>query len=103
MERVHPRLPITREELAALCQRWKIREFALFGSAVCDDFRDDSDIDVMVEFEPKAGWDLFDFSRLTRELEELFGRKVDVVTKASVTNSDRREAINRDRTVVYAA
>ena len=62
MERVHPHLPITREELTALCQRWKIREFALFGSAAREDFRPDSDIDVMVEFEDGAHWDLFDFT-----------------------------------------
>ena len=55
------------------CQRWKIAEFYFFGSVLRDDFRPDSDIDVMVQFEADVAWGLLEFVRMKRELETLLG------------------------------
>lgn len=53
------RIPIDREKIAEFCRRWKITEFALFGSVLREDFRPDSDVDVLVTFAPDAEWGLF--------------------------------------------
>lgn len=77
------RLPIfvPRDQIADFCRRNHIRWLALFGSALRDDFRPDSDVDVLVEFEPGTRVTLFILSRLQRELESIFARPVDVVMK----------------------
>ena len=78
---IRDRLDIPMDELAALCRRYHVRELALFGSVLRDDFRDDSDIDVLVEYSPDARVTLFDHFDLERELRRLLGRKVDLVSK----------------------
>jgi predicted nucleotidyltransferase len=78
---VQDRISIPDEALAELCRRYYVRELALFGSVLRDDFRDDSDIDVLVEFEPDAPIGFIALQRLRRELAELFGRPVDLVSK----------------------
>ena len=77
MERSH--IPIDREGLAAFCRRNHIRMLALFGSVLRDDFRPDSDVDVLVEFEPEHVPGLRFFA-LERELSGILGRKVDLNT-----------------------
>lgn len=91
------------DAVADFCRRWKITELALFGSVLRDDFRPDSDIDVLVTFAPDAGWSLFDHVTMQDELAEIFGRPVDLVVKAAVTNPFRRHHIMRNHRVVYAA
>lgn len=93
----------SQERLAALCKRWKIRELSLFGSAARGEARADSDIDLLVEFEPDPGWSLFDMAQLRAEAEELFGRKVDVVQERLIRGERRRRSILRDKTRLYAA
>lgn len=73
------RVTIDRERLAEFCQRNHIRKLALFGSVLREDFRPDSDIDVLVEFEPGRAPGLRFFA-LENELSELMGRKVDLNT-----------------------
>ena len=102
MDTVHPRLPVTREQLTELCQRWKIRELALFGSVTREDFRPDSDIDVMVEFEPGGGPGLKVLDVL-EELQRLLGRNVDLMVKGPIRNPYKRRSIEKDLTVIYAA
>ena len=70
---------IDRERLADFCRRNRIRRLALFGSVLRDDFRPDSDVDVLVEFEPSHVPGLRFFA-LERELSEILGRKVDLNT-----------------------
>ena len=85
-----------RVRLTAFCQRWRIAELAFFGSVLRDDFRPDSDVDVLVTFAPNAAWGLLDFVAMRDELSAILGRQVDLVTRRSVENSDnwiRREAI----------
>src|SRR5271169_7137177 len=73
------RIKIDREKLADFCRRNHIRRLALFGSVLREDFRPDSDVDVLVEFEPGHVPGL-KFFTLERELSELLGRKVDLNT-----------------------
>ncbi len=91
--------------LANFCQRWQIAEFYLFGSVLRDNFCSDSDIDVMVKFTPDAQWG-FEFAAIKRELEELFGREVDLLTKASIEASHnwiRRKEILDTARLIYVA
>ncbi len=71
---LNPRLSVTPEELADFSRRWKVTELALFGSVLRADFRADSDVDVLVTFEPDAQWSLFDLTTMQQELADTFGR-----------------------------
>ncbi len=97
---------IAKEKIADFCQRWKIVELALFGSVLRDDFRPDSDVDVLVTFAPDAEWGLFDHVRMEEELSSIFGRKVDMVSRSAIERSDnwiRREAILETAEPYYVA
>ncbi len=98
------RLPM--DAIRAYCQKWGISEFALFGSVLSADFDDQSDIDVLVQFHDGIRRTLFDLVRMTDELEAIFGRKVDVLTRKSVEESPnyiRRKEILNSTEVIYAA
>ena len=96
-----PGIEVPTEQLTAICQRYHILELSLFGSAARGDMRPDSDIDLLVEFEPDAviGWAFFE---LEQELARLFGRKVDLGTKASLKPRVRASVL-RDLRTIYAA
>jgi predicted nucleotidyltransferase len=89
--------------IAEFCRKWRVKELSIFGSALRDDFRPDSDVDVLVVFEDDAEWDLWDHMHAEDELKELFGRKVDLVEKSAVRNPFRRHHILNNREVIYAA
>lgn len=72
-------ITIDREAIAEFCRRHHIRKLSLFGSVLTDRFRPDSDVDVLVEFEPGAVVG-FDYVKIERELGVLLGRKVDMGT-----------------------
>jgi predicted nucleotidyltransferase len=91
------------EQLAILCRRWKIRELSLFGSLARGDGGPESDVDLLVEYEPEADWSLLDTAQLRAELSELFGRPVDLVRERNITNPYRLASIRRDRRLLYAA
>ena len=91
------------EPLMALCRRWKIRTLSLFGSAARGEARPDSDIDLLIEYDPGADWSLLDTARLHAELTELFGRPIDLVRERNITNPYRLASIHRDRRPLYAA
>ena len=97
------RIPVNKKEIAAFCHRWQIVEFSLFGSILREDFRPDSDVDVLVTFLPQAGWSLWDLAEMQEELEKIFGRPVDVVEKEALRNPFRRHSILNTREVFYAA
>jgi uncharacterized protein len=96
-------ISIDPDRIAAFCRRWKVTELALFGSVLRDDFRIDSDVDVLVTFEPEAPWSLWDLSEMRQELEEIFGRNVDLVEKKGLRNPFRRQAILSTQQLLYAA
>ena len=79
---------VPRASLVQFCQRWRITELALFGSALGSDFRPDSDIDLLVTFAHDAAWSGWDLVTIQDELGELFGRKVDLVERAAVERSE---------------
>ncbi len=103
---MNPGCEISRETVAEFCRKWRITEFALFGSVLRDDFRPESDIDVLVRFAPDAGHSLFDLVRMQEELKDLLGREVDLVTREAVESSRnllRRKLILETAEVVYAS
>ena len=100
---VQERLGVAPDAVDALCRKWRIRELSLFGSALRDDFQPASDVDLLVVFGPDAPWDLWDITAMERELEQLFGRKVDLVEKRALKNPFRRFEILTTRQVLYAA
>lgn len=75
--RVKIRIP--KKELADFCRRYNVQKLALFGSVLGSNFRANSDIDVLVSFQPNAKIGFITFSRMQRELAELFNRPVDLV------------------------
>jgi len=100
---VKERLPY--DALVALCQRWGVTELSLFGSALRDDFASESDVDLLVSFAPDCRMGL-KFFELEAELEELFGRKVDLISRSGLTytrNSEFRDEVQRTAQVIYAA
>ncbi|HEX5836952.1 MAG TPA: nucleotidyltransferase family protein [Anaerolineales bacterium] len=94
---------IPRKKIAEFCKRWSINEFALFGSALREDFSPDSDVDVLVSIDPKAHIGLFELAEMVIELEELFKRPVDLVEKEGLRNPYRRSEILNTAQVIYAA
>ena len=99
------RLPITLDmgKIEDFCRRWKIAEFSLFGSVLREDFGPESDVDVLISFEPEIPWSLFDWMDMMEELQEILGREVDVVEKSGLRNPFRRQAILTTRQVIYGA
>jgi predicted nucleotidyltransferase len=85
------------------CRRWQVKELALFGSVLREDFTADSDIDVLVTFAPKNRRSLFDLVDMQDELAALLGRNVDLVTRGGLRNPYRRHEILTTRRVLYAA
>jgi len=101
---MRPRIPIDRQRLAEFCRRWRIREFSLFGSVLRGDFGPESDVDVLVSFEPEAQWSLWDHFSMREELRQLLGREVDLLTRRSVERSPnwiRRKAILESAETIY--
>jgi predicted nucleotidyltransferase len=99
-------IPIAKDKVGEFCRRWKIVELALFGSVLRDDFRPDSDVDVLVTFARGARWTLDDLLAMREELERIFGRPVDLVEKRLVEQSPnyiRRKHILKHAEVVYVA
>ncbi len=99
-------IPIDYEQIHAFCIRWHIVELAIFGSALRDDFRPESDVDVLVRFAPDSPYSvLLNHSEMEEELLRIFGRKVDLISKKGVEqskNARRREEILQTAKVIYA-
>jgi hypothetical protein len=85
--RAKTRVDYSPTALAEFCRRWRVTRLELFGSVLRDDFRADSDIDVLVTFAEGAHWTLFDRVRMRDELSELLGRRVDVVNRRAIERS----------------
>ena len=94
--------PLPRERIAAFCHRWQVVEFAIFGSALRDDFNELSDIDVLISFDDFAEITLLDLAQMQIELESILNRPVDIVEKATLRNPYRRKEILMTSQVIYA-
>jgi hypothetical protein len=97
------KINVYRKQIIDFCQKWKVKEFAIFGSFLRQDFNENSDVDVLVSFFQEAHHSLFDLVEMQEELKTIFGREVDLVEKEGLKNPFRREAILKNREVVYAA
>jgi predicted nucleotidyltransferase len=96
---------IPRKKIGEFCRRWKVVEFSLFGSILRDDFRPDSDVDVLVTFAPEAAVSLFDLVDMQDELKAIFKRDVDLIEKQAIIESPnyiRRKSILANTRIVYA-
>jgi predicted nucleotidyltransferase len=102
---VHAVVASKRREIKELCRRIGVRRLDLFGSATGDAFDDaSSDVDVLVDFQPRPGFDYFAaYFDLKEGLEAILNRPVDVITASSVRNPYLRDEIMRTREVLYAA
>ena len=94
-------LEMSPASLDAFCRRWRVRELSLFGSVLRDDFTPESDVDVLVSFDPGATWSLWDLTEMRDELVALVGRPVDLVEREGLRNPFRRDKIMQTRKVIY--
>ncbi len=99
-------LDIDQDLIKKFCQKWEIKELVFFGSVIREDFNPSSDVDVLVSFEDTATWSLLDHVSMQRELSEIIGRDVDLVTRRSVEQSHnwlRKKQILENSEAYYAA
>jgi uncharacterized protein len=103
MKKGKAKFEIPHDRISGFCRKWRIKELALFGSTLRDDFRPESDVDVLVTFQDDVPWGLFEIMEMTEELQKIFGRNVDLVEKEALRNPFRRREILSQYQVVYAA
>jgi predicted nucleotidyltransferase len=103
MATAHPRIQIPSGAIEEFSKKWDVEQLALFGSVLRDDFRPDSDVDVMVKFKSGKRPKLFGLIDMQLELEAIFGRPVDLIEQGTVENPFRRSSISRELAVLYAA
>jgi predicted nucleotidyltransferase len=97
---------VSKDAIKDFCRRWKVNEFAVFGSILRDDFRPESDIDVLVTFAPQTSWRLDHILEMKEELQKIFGRPVDLVERRLIESSPnyiRREHILNNLETLYVA
>ncbi|MFB3786173.1 MAG: nucleotidyltransferase family protein [bacterium] len=99
---MQPRVPLDMDQIKAFCEKWKVKEFSLFGSVLRDDFGPESDVDVLIELFDYEGIGLYEWMDMIEELEGLFHRKVDMVDLQGLKNPFRRQEIITTRQVIYA-
>lgn len=98
-------IQLPMDKIAEFCDRWQVTEFALFGSVLRDDFRPDSDIDVLVTWQPDANLTFAKLMYMEQELAAMLGRPVDLVSKEAIEQSLnylRRKAILNSAEIIYA-
>ena len=103
---MNPGIEIPSDAIADLCNRWQVLELALFGSVLRDDFGPESDVDVLVRFDPGARHTLLDIVQMQDELSATLGRKADLIERIAVEQSPnyiRRRAILQCAETIYAA
>ena len=103
---VNAQIELPAEMIVTFCRKWQIDELALFGSVLRDDFRPDSDIDVLVGFMPEVRPGILDLMQMKRQLVEIFGRNVDLVEKRAIEedrNYIRRRHILQSAEVIYGS
>lgn len=99
---MHEEIKLSKDKIADFCKRNKITKLSVFGSSLRDDFRPDSDVDILVEFDSEARVGLMTLTRLENELSEIIGRKVDLNTSGFISKH-YREKVLAESEVQYAA
>ncbi|MBW4694610.1 MAG: nucleotidyltransferase domain-containing protein [Lyngbya sp. HA4199-MV5] len=103
---LYDRLGISQTQLMEFCERWHVAELSLFGSILRDDFRPDSDVDVLVAYQPTSKRSLIEKMTMQEELQMLLHREVDLVSKNAIERSRnwiRRSNILNSAMVIYVA
>ncbi|AEB10398.1 nucleotidyltransferase family protein [Desulfobacca acetoxidans] len=93
---------IPQAKIEAFCRRWQIKEMSLFGSVLREDFRPESDVDVLITLEPGVHMTLANRLAMLDELADIFGRQIDLVEKKNIRNPFRRHDILATEKVIYA-
>ena len=94
------RIEIPYEQISEFCQRWRVRKMSLFGSVIRDDFTPESDVDVLVEFQPGPTPGLNFFGDMPNELSQILSRKVDLNTAQDLSPYFRQEVLD-EAEVIY--
>ena len=92
------------EKIKNFCEKWGISKFSIFGSYLTDKFNNESDVDVLIEFNRTTKYGLFEMVEMKEELEKIFGRKIDLITKKGLENSRnylRTKSILSNTKVIY--
>ncbi len=92
---------IDHSRMKEFCRKWIIKLMALFGSVLRDDFRPDSDVDVMVSFAPDIDWSSYDYFALLDEIKDLFQRPVDVVHEEAIRNPIKNRCMHEHMEIIY--
>ena len=103
-QRIERRLGISFQILDQFCQKYKITELSVFGSILREDFNFDSDIDLLIKFDPKAHISLMDMIKIENEFKILLKRNIDLVSKKAIENSKnwiRRQNILDNAEIIY--
>ena len=98
-----PCIEVQDSIIIALAKKYRINELSFFGSILREDFQQDSDIDILVQFDDEADYSLFDIFEIKEEFEKALGREIDLVEKKGLRNPYRRDNILRNARVIYAA
>jgi predicted nucleotidyltransferase len=98
---MNPQVTIPKEAIRDFCRAHAVRELALFGSAVRPDFRQDSDIDVLIDLAPDTRIGLIALQQMRDELARLFGRPVDLLTRGGL-NRHIRDQVLHSAEIIYA-
>ena len=99
-----PKVDLKTKQLQQLCEKYNVKELYLFGSATTDDFSDDSDLDFMVKFNRRGFEGAFDqFIDFKQELEQIYGRSVDLYHLKKFRNAIFQEEVERSKELLYAA
>lgn len=96
------RLPLDPAKLAAFCQRHRVRALRLFGSVLRADFGPDSDVDILIEFQPGVDPDLFELGGMQQDLSDLLGREVDLKTPEMFSPANLKRVVDSSQ-LGYAA
>jgi len=96
-------IDIPQEQIAEFCRRHGVKRQSLFGSILRDDFTPESDVDVLVEFEPGMTPGMFGFGQMILELRDIIGRDVDLRTPNDLSRYFRHEVIRNARLLHDAA
>jgi predicted nucleotidyltransferase len=103
---MNTKINLPMEQIKGFCQKWQVTELALFGSVLREDFRSDSDIDILITFFPTAKRGLTETLQMRDELQAIFNRKVDLIVKAALKRSDnwlRCKNILESAQIIYAS
>jgi len=98
---MNPNLHLPNEVIARFCREHAVRELALFGSVVRTDFREDSDVDILIDLKDEARVGLVTMQRMREELSVIIGRSVDLITRNGL-NRHIRDDVLKEAEVIYA-